>query len=44
LPVRAAYLDGKSPSSAPIRVSSFAELQYALSRGRAERLTYQSSI
>ena len=28
----------------PDRVSSFAELQYALSRGRAERLTYQSSI
>ena len=26
------------------RVSSFAELQDALSRGRAERLTYQSSI
>jgi bifunctional non-homologous end joining protein LigD len=42
--IRAAYLDGEIAVLGADGVTSFAALQDALSRGGAERLTYQSSI
>src|SRR6266481_4183442 len=40
LPVRAAYLDGEIVVVRPDGVSSFADLQEALSKGQARRLSY----